>query len=372
MEKDPFSEYIKNKEPNKYYKSYAWSTAIGLQAVDGLETSKYLIDNALLNIEGKLSLADVQKLIKSYYDEKPTHFSNSNTEEADKVSARITEVLSENAFSFTPYEYIRIHRILFQDIYKHAGTIRDYNITKKEWVLDGDTVIYGSADFLKETLEYDFKEEKNFNYAGLSMHEIISHLAKFVSRLWQIHIFCEGNTRTTAVFFIKYLRTLGFSLTNDVFAKNAWYFRNALVRANYNNFEKGIHETCDYLEKFLENLLLGKEHILSNRALHINAKPDIQDSKPDIQDSKPDIQEDYTQFEELLNKEKTFSVKTKVHTQRLFTKFGFSKIFSRKDVMELLSIKTSAASELLSNLNKAQIIEPVAGLGKGKYKFKKS
>ncbi len=372
MEKDPFDEYIKNKEPNKYYKSYAWSTAIGLQAVDGLKPSKYLIDNALLNIEGKLSLTDVQKLIKNYYDEKPSHQSNSNTEEADKVSARITEVLSENAFSFTPYEYIRIHRILFGHVYKHAGTIRDYNITKKEWVLDGDTVIYGSADFLKETLEYDFKEEKNFNYAGLSMHEIISHLAKFVSRLWQIHTFCEGNTRTTAVFFIKYLRTLGFSLTNDVFAKNACYFRNALVRANYNNFEKGIHETCEYLEKFLENLLLGRQHVLNIRALHINAKPDIQNSKPDIQNSKPDIQEDYTKFEELLNKEKPFSVKTKVHTQRLFTKFGFSKIFSRKDVMELLSIKTSAASELLSNLNKAQIIEPVAGLGKGKYKFKKS
>lgn len=190
------------------------------------------------------------------------------------------------------------------------------------------------------------------------MHQIISHLAKFVSRLWQIHIFCEGNTRTTAVFFIKYLRTLGFSLTNDVFAKNAWYFRNALVRANYNNFEKGIHETCDYLEKFLENLLLGRQHILSNRALHINAKPDIQ--------------EDDTNFEELLNKEKTISVKAKVHTKRLFTKFGFSNIFSRKDVMELLSIKTSAASELLFNLNKVQIIEPVTGLGKGKYKFKKS
>lgn len=144
------------------------------------------------------------------------------------------------------------------------------------------------------------------------------------------------------------------------------------MRSNYNNIEKGIHETCEYQEKFLENLLLGSEHILSNRALHINAKPDIHGLKPDIQASKPDIQNDDTIFEQLLNKVNFSSLKTKVHTQRLFTKFGFSNVFSRKDVIELLSIKTSAASELLFNLNKAQIIEPVTGYGKGKYKFKKS
>ena len=119
----------------------------------------------------------------------------------------------------------------------------DYNITKKEWVLDGETVLYGNASELRDTLEYDFSEERTFSYKGLSINEILHHLAVFVSRLWQIHIFEEGNTRTTAVFFIKYLRTLGFDATNDIFAENAWYFKNALVRANYNNFKIGIHET---------------------------------------------------------------------------------------------------------------------------------
>ena len=186
------------------------------------------------------------------------------TEEADKVSSRIAEILSETAFSFSPNEYVSIHRKLFQGIYKHAGKIRDYNITKKEWVLDGATVMYGSASELRATLEYDFSQEKDFSYKGLSMDEIIHHLAVFVSRLWQIHIFGEGNTRTTAVFFIKYLRTLGFSATNDIFAENAWYFRNALVRANYTNLQKGIHETTEYLEAFLRHLLLNEKNELHN------------------------------------------------------------------------------------------------------------
>ena len=193
-------------------------------------------DTAIQNIEGKITMKEAQSLIDSYYEERPVHLSDDErTEEADKVSSRIAEILSETAFSFSPNEYISIHRKLFQGIYKHAGKIRDYNTTKKEWVLDGATIMYGSASELKATLEYDFSQEKDFSYKRLSMDEIIHHLAVFVSRLWQIHIFGEGNTRTTAVFFIKYLRTLGFSATNDIFAENAWYFRNALVRANYTN-----------------------------------------------------------------------------------------------------------------------------------------
>ena len=261
MEKDPFKEYLRESEPDKAHKGYAWSTAIGLQAVDGLKPSKYLIDTAIQNIEGKITMKEAQSLIDSYYEERPVHLSDDErTEEADKVSSRIAEILSETAFSFSPNEYISIHRKLFQGIYKHAGKIRDYNITKKEWVLDGATVMYGSASELRATLEYDFSQEKDFSYKGLSMDEIIHHLAVFISRLWQIHIFGEGNTRTTAVFFIKYLRTLGFSATNDIFAENAWYFRNALVRANYTNLQKGIHETTEYLEAFHRNLLLNEKN----------------------------------------------------------------------------------------------------------------
>ena len=371
MEKDPFKEYLRESEPDKAHKGYAWSTAIGLQAVDGLKPSKYLIDTAIQNIEGKITMKEAQNLIDSYYEERPVHLSDDErTEEADKVSLRIAEILSETAFSFSPNEYIAIHRKLFQGIYNHAGKIRDYNITKKEWVLDGATVMYGSASELRATLEYDFSKEKDFSYKGLSMDEIIHHLAVFISRLWQIHIFGEGNTRTTAVFFIKYLRTLGFAATNDIFAENAWYFRNALVRANYTNLQKGIHETTEYLELFLRNLLLNEQNELQNRNLHISGllnkeKVDIQGMKVDIQDAKVDI-------ESMLSaKSSDFTVKTTVHIHRLFEKFGFDGVFGRSAVMELLELKSSGASKLLSNLVQADIIEPVSGHGKGKYKFKK-
>ena len=364
MEKDPFKEYLRESEPDKAHKGYAWSTAIGLQAVDGLKPSKYLIDTAIQNIEGKITMKEAQSLIDSYYEERPVHLSDDErTEEADKVSSRIAEILSETAFSFSPNEYISIHRKLFQGIYKHAGKIRDYNITKKEWVLDGATVMYGSASELRATLEYDFSKEKDFSYKGLSMDGIIHHLAVFVSRLWQIHIFGEGNTRTTAVFFIKYLRTLGFSATNDIFAENAWYFRNALVRANYTNLQKGIHETTEYLEAFLRNLLLNEENELHNRNLHISGL--LNKEKVDIGDIKVDIES------VLSEKSSDFLVKTMIHIHRLFEKFGFDEVFGRSAVMELLELKGSGASKLLSNLVQADIIEPVSGHGKGKYKFKK-
>ena len=270
MRDEIFEEYSKEKEPAKYYKSYAWKTAIGLQQVDGLEPSEYLIKTAEQNINGDISFDDAHALISSYY--KTSKSKADRTEEADKVSVRIAQIISENSFVFSPVELMTIHKRLFEGIYSHAGRIRDYNISKDEWVLDGDTVTYGNAFNLRETLEYDFGVEKNFTYNGLSTEQIISHIARFISNLWQIHIFGEGNTRTTAVFLIKYLGKLGFNVTNDIFAENSWYFRNALVRANYNNRAKGVFETTKYLELFLRNLLLGEDNVLSNRELHVDYK----------------------------------------------------------------------------------------------------
>ena len=272
MNTDPFKKYLIEKDPTQKEKSYAWDTAIGLQAVDGLSPSGYLKETAAKNIKGEITLKEAYQLIESYYQEKPYHTETERTEEADKVSVRIASLLTEKAFSFTPKEYVAIHRKLFTGIYPHAGQLRDYNITKKEWVLDGDSVIYGSATELEATLDYDFSQERAFSYRNLPTNAMIKHLAEFVARLWQIHIFCEGNTRTTAVFFIKYLHTLGFDVTNDIFAENAWYFRNAMVRANYNNYKKGVFATTEYLELFLRNLLLEETNPLKNRDLHIQEK----------------------------------------------------------------------------------------------------
>lgn len=273
IKKDPFGEYIRNLPPTRKELGQAWSTAIGLQDVDGLKPSEYLYETARKSINGEISVDEAGDLINSYYESKDGRFAaETRTEEADKVSARIAKLLSEKAFIFSPTQYISIHRELFNGIYSHAGKIRDYNITKKEWVLDGDTVSYGGAIDLRETLDYDFSQERDFKFNGLTMDETIHHLAVFISRLWQIHAFGEGNTRTTAVFFFKYLRMLGFDAENDMFAENSWYFRNALVRANYTNIKEGIYETTEFLEKFLRNLLLGEKHELHNREMHIRGE----------------------------------------------------------------------------------------------------
>ncbi len=268
-----FEEYIRQSEPHKREKGYAWQTAIGLQAVDGLKISDYLRETARQHIEGDITIEEVKRLVNSYYESKTARSGvEDRTEEADKVSARITELLSEQSFTFSPLEYISIHRRLFEGIYRHAGKIRNYNITKKEWVLNGETVMYAGADSIRETLDYDFAREKEYDYKQHDIAEAVSHIAQFVSDLWQIHPFGEGNTRTTAVFTIKYLRTFGFDISNETFARYSWYFRNALVRANYNNMPKGVFATTQYLEAFFRNLILGEQNELKNRYLHVSAE----------------------------------------------------------------------------------------------------
>ena len=260
-----FEEYIRQGEPGKKERAQIWRTAIGLQQVDGLETSEYLRQVARQHIEGDITLSDVKRLIDTYYQSEEVRNSADVDEkrEADKVSERITDLLSQRTFTFSPTQLIAIHRYLFQGIYKFAGKIRDYNISKKEWVLRGESVYYSSPDLILDTLEYDFRQEKEFDYSSLALSDAINHLAQFCSNIWQIHAFGEGNTRTTAVFMIKYLSTLGFEVTNDMFAENSWYFRNALVRANYRNVVEGVDYSPIYLERFFRNLLLGENNVVS-------------------------------------------------------------------------------------------------------------
>ncbi len=285
-----FDEYVRQGEPDKAEKAQAWKTAIGLQKVDGLSPSDYLIDTARQNIEGDITIAEVKQRIDSYYQQHPVINDENRTEEADKVSARIAEMLGEKTFTFSPAEYLSIHGRLFQDIYSYAGKIRDYNITKQEWVLNGETVLYASAQSLKETLAYDFEQEKKFSYKGLSQQAYIEHIAQFISNLWQIHVFGEGNTRTTAVFLIKYLRKLGFKeVNNDLFALHSWYFRNALVRANYENLSKGIHNTDQFLVFFLSSLLLNENHVLKNREIHVQYIPSDTESSEKTEKSSKKI-----------------------------------------------------------------------------------
>lgn len=289
-----FDEYIRQGEPQKKERAEAWRVAIGLQAVDGLKTSVYLQDTARRNIEGEITIDEARELVKEYYIKKTTHDEDdADKEEADRVSSNISKLLQTDAFTYSVAGLAAIHRAIFEGVFKHAGRFRDYDISKKEWVLRGDSVLYGRWQDLRMAIEYDLGQEHQFDYTGLNKDQMVEHLAKFVSGLWQIHPFGEGNTRTTAIFTIKYLRSQGFSVNNDMFERHSWYFRNALVRANYRNLEKGIGYEPIFLVRFFRNLLLGENHTLKNRYMMIDAPeewkmPDSEQSPDKLPDKLPD------------------------------------------------------------------------------------
>ncbi len=267
-----FDEYIRQGEPLKREKGLAWQTAIGLQAVDGLKPSEYLLQTARKDIEGEIGIDDVERLVASYYESKEVRTEqDEQSREADVAAMNIRILLAEKTFAFSLVGLTAIHRRIFTGIFDFAGEIREYNITKKEWVLRGDTVLYVSAPDIRRAIEYDLEQERQFDYSEIDLNGFVSHFAKFVAGLWQIHPFREGNTRTTAVFAIMYLRSLGFDVQNEMFANHSWYFRNALVRANYQNVQKGIRREPDFLEQFFRNLLLGEHNELRNRLMLIKA-----------------------------------------------------------------------------------------------------
>ncbi len=276
-----FDEYLRQGEPQQRERAEAWGVAIGLQAVDGLTPSSYLVETAKRHIEGDISIDEVRDLIDTYYRTKSAHdASDDGKEEADKVSSNITKLLNEKTFSFSPVGYAAVHERVFEGVFKFAGRFRDYNLTKREWVLRGDTVLYVGFDEIRRALDHDFDREKEFSYQGLSLAEIIAHISKFVSGIWQIHAFREGNTRATAVFTIKYLRSMGFSVDNELFREHSWYFRNALVRANYRNVRKGIEPDPEFLERFFRNLLAGERNELKNRFMLIDPPEQLAGKHP--------------------------------------------------------------------------------------------
>jgi fido (protein-threonine AMPylation protein) len=318
-----FEEYIRQGEPGKIEKSRIWQTAIGLQQVDGLTPSAYLLETAKENIEGNITFDEVKKRIDNYYKQQKNreNAENDRTEEADKVSSRIAEILSSDTFSFSPLAYIAIHRRLFIGIYKFAGKIRDYNISKEEWVLKGKSVIYSDAALVRNSLDYDFAQEKQFDYQSANLLQSIEHIAKFISGIWQIHAFGEGNTRTTAVFAIKYLRTFGFEIDNTLFAEHSWYFHNALVRANYNDLKNNIKATTEYLMWFWGNLLLGEKNELKNRYLLVGLENNSEFQRAKIADnevskSKNCTLTEYFVLEFLENNPKATQKEIAVHIQK--------------------------------------------------------
>lgn len=332
-----FDEYIRQGEPEKKEKASIWQTAIGLQAVDGLQASDYLKTTARKHIEGEIGIEEVRSLIKSYYQSKNQREPDADgKQEADKVSVNIARILSSQTLDFSAGGYISVHRRVFEGVFRHAGKLRNYDITKREWVLDGDTVNYLNWEDLHRAIDYDIAQEKAFSYVGISPDAMVEHIARFVSGLWQIHAFCEGNTRATAVFAILYLRSIGFKVNNELFARHSWYFRNALVRANYRNAVQGIDYTPVYLERFFRNLLLGDQWDLRNRYLHIHASSEWKEQPNNaIAAATGQVQDKYGTS--------TGQVRDKLHTdntciQRLVAVIGGAQL-SVKSMMEGIGLK---------------------------------
>ena len=348
-------EYIRQGEPEQAEKSEAWQIAIGLQQVDGLKTSSYLLDTAKEHIEGKISIDEAQKRIQSYYEERTDRKETEDeTKEADIVSSRITQLLGEKTFQFSPAEWMTIHRRLFEGVFDHAGKIRTYNITKKEWVLKGDTVIYASWNSIKDTLDYDFRTEKEFSYERLSLNESIKHLVKFASDIWQIHPFAEGNTRATAVFIIKYMKTFGLKVDNDAFKKHSWYFRNALVRANYNDLKNGIHATTKYLEMFFSNLLMGTDYELKNRYMHVDYVAEQNNTESQSINSKvPMVQND--------------TLKCTLEEMAVIRLISENSVITQKELVNATGKSISTVKRIMSSLQEKGYIRRVNGKRYGKW-----
>ena len=352
-----FDEYLRQGEPSQKESAENWKTAIGLQAVDGLQPSAYLIDVAKRNIEGEISLDETRKLIDSYYQSKTVRTpKDEEEEEADKVSANIAKILASKTFAFNTNGYVSLHRRIFEGVFKHAGEIRQYDISKKEWVLEGESVNYLNWEDLRRALDWDIEQEKNFQYKGLTDDEKIEHIAKFISGIWQIHAFREGNTRTTAVFTIQYLRSLGYEVNNDMFAQHSWYFRNALVRANYRNIQKGIEYSPVYLVRFFRNLLLKDGWVLKNRYLHIRPTDDWKE-QPNLKDphyNKTLQKVDRKSGQKSESVDRKGGQKTKVSIIRMIKD---NPSISSIEMANLIGINRSAISKHLKKLKEDHIIK---------------
>lgn len=349
---EDYSEYIIQGEPDKGERVRNWMAAIGLQEVDDLKPSQYLLDTVRQNIEGKVTLEEVRRLVDQYYTTKEGLQQEKRTEEADKVSVRIAELIAHKTFSFRPNNLASIHRHLFEGIYKFAGTYRDYNITKPELVLRGDTVRYESGNLISDTLEYEFYTEKNFSYEGLSMPEAVKHISRFIANVWQIHPFGEGNTRTTAVFAIQFLKNMGFKVTNEIFAENSKYFRNSLVRANYSNMQYGISATTEYLERFFRNLLMGENNELKSRYMIVGAK--WEDNKKNAADA----DQESTQEKAGSTQESTQET-NKCTQEMILDEIRMHPFTTREQLAKIVGITPDGIKKQLEKLKKAKVIAHV-------------
>ncbi len=270
------------QDDNLSYSKEKLEIGVGLNQVDNLKPSKYFYKV----IEESKTYDEAEKKLQEYYKTKDLNDSSTKKEkECDIISVRIAKILESKSFVHSPIMLKDIHKSLFQDIFvghlaKYVGIFRNYNISKEEPILNGDSVNYGNHSEILEYLAYDFEQEKNKDYTKIPKDKWAQNFSKFISNVWQIHPFAEGNTRTIATFTMKYLQKNNIYSDNSIFKENSLYFRNALVLANYGNYPKGIAPDSSYLESFFEKLIIDRnktlkkipENIFINKNLQANSQ----------------------------------------------------------------------------------------------------
>lgn len=264
-----FSDYKITNSNNidKLKKLESWELAIGLNEVDNLKPSKYLIELTKDSIDNNKTYSEVEESLYTYYSKQDLSDINiQRTLEADIVATRIVSIINDRSFRFSPVYLKTIHKKLFsgvfpKDLEKYIGVFRDCNLTKNEPILNGRSVIYADYSSIEDFLEYDFNIESNKSYKDISKLDFVKNIAKFTSSIWQIHPFREGNTRTIAVFIIKYLNSKGLNINNEPFKNNSKYFRDALVLSNFANYSNNIVEDQDYLVSFFDLALFNNNSL---------------------------------------------------------------------------------------------------------------
>ncbi len=231
---------------------------IGLNDVDNLKPSRYFYKV----IDSSKTYEEAEEELKKYYSSDKSI--NQRDKEFDLVSIRIAELIKDNSFILSPQTLKNIHKKIFTGLFEGKlklgiGAFRKYNITKKEDILSGRSIVYSNYDEIDNYLNYDFEQEQNKDYSSMDINTQVQSVANFISNIWEVHPFCEGNTRTCAIFCIKYLNKLGYDINNDLFKQYSKYFRNALVLANYSDMKNGIGYDKSCLESFFANLMVDKK-----------------------------------------------------------------------------------------------------------------
>lgn len=235
----------------------AWETSLSLQNIYGYKPSSYLRELAARHVNGSLTLKDIDRLLQ----DKPSL--------TDAMTLRMTSILGSDSFALNKEHFQQINSRLLDPSSSNAGRFRTQPLSTKEWILQYNTITYTHPSLIESEIDALFLNEKATVYIPTEPKDAIRKLSDFASKLWQIQAFDEGNGRTLSLFFLQYLHHLGFHIDFRLFCKKALYFRNSLIRANYANQKLGVTATSEFLERFMQNLVLDASGTLTGNDVRL-------------------------------------------------------------------------------------------------------